>query len=141
MAETDPIAIQRYTEHTHTTLAHIMTMECSLGLARFSESGIALSLISFLFPSYHRSHYFRDDQIRSKCGDDAVQYLSFQRHLIVLMFIITVTSLCIALPINMQGDLKGDTKQFGHTTLSNLDPKYLNKHNLNDKSCRRKFFC
>ncbi|XP_046455998.1 calcium permeable stress-gated cation channel 1-like isoform X4 [Daphnia pulex] len=65
----------------------------------------------------------KDDQIRSKCGDDAVQYLSFQRHIIVLMLITMVVSLGIALPINMQGDLKGDEKQFGHTTLSNLDPK------------------
>jgi len=65
----------------------------------------------------------KDDQIRAKCGDDAVQYLSFQRHIIALTFIITVISLSIALPINMQGDLKGDEKQFGHTTLSNLDPR------------------
>lgn len=65
----------------------------------------------------------KDDQIRSKCGDDAVQYLSFQRHIIVMMSITMVVSLAIALPINMQGDLKGDEKQFGHTTLSNLDPK------------------
>jgi len=64
----------------------------------------------------------RDDQIRSKCGDDAVQYLSFQRHLIILMSIITLVSLGVALPINIQGDLKGDEKQFGHTTISNLDP-------------------
>ena len=42
------------------------------------------------------------------------------------MSIITVVSLSVALPINMQGDLKGDEKQFGHTTISNLDPKYLN---------------
>ncbi|XP_057374466.1 calcium permeable stress-gated cation channel 1-like isoform X1 [Daphnia carinata] len=65
----------------------------------------------------------KDDQIRSKCGDDAVQYLSFQRHIIVMMSITMVVSLAIALPINMQGDLKGDEKQFGHTTLSNLDPR------------------
>lgn len=43
------------------------------------------------------------------------------------MLILTVVSLGIALPINMQGDLKGDEKQFGHTTLSNLDPKYFNQ--------------
>lgn len=71
----------------------------------------------------HTGVIFRDDQIRSKCGDDAVQYLSFQRHIIVMMSITMVVSLAIALPINMQGDLKGDEKQFGHTTLSNLDPK------------------
>jgi hypothetical protein len=51
-----------------------------------------------------------------------VQYLSFQRHLIVLMTIFTLISLGVALPVNFQGDLKGDVKQFGHTTMSNLDP-------------------
>ncbi len=75
--------------------------------------------------SYITLFKYRDDQIRSKCGDDAVQYLSFQRHVIVLMSIITVVSLSVALPINMQGNLKGDEKQFGHTTISNLDPKYV----------------
>ncbi|EFX62162.1 hypothetical protein DAPPUDRAFT_245035 [Daphnia pulex] len=71
------------------------------------------------------SGHNQDDQIRSKCGDDAVQYHSFQRHITVLIMLITmVGSLGIALLINMEGDLKGDEKQFGHTTLSNLDPKY-----------------
>lgn len=65
----------------------------------------------------------RDDQIRAKCGDDAVQYLSFQRHIIALTAIIMFVCLTVALPINFQGDLKGDEKQFGHTTLSNLDPR------------------
>jgi len=65
----------------------------------------------------------KDDQIRAKCGDDAVQYLSFQRHIIALTAIIMLVCLTVALPINFQGDLKGDEKQFGHTTLSNLDPR------------------
>jgi hypothetical protein len=29
------------------------------------------------------------------------------------------------LPINFQGDLEGNEKTFGHTTLSNLDPKWV----------------
>jgi hypothetical protein len=58
-----------------------------------------------------------------KCGSDAVQYLSFQRHIIIYMLIMMVISLTIVLPINFQGDLWGDEKTFGHTTVSNLDPK------------------
>lgn len=58
-----------------------------------------------------------------KCGPDAVQYLSFQRHIIVYMLIMMIISLTIILPINFQGDLEGNEKTFGHTTLSNLDPK------------------
>lgn len=58
-----------------------------------------------------------------KCGPDAVQYLSFQRHIIVCMLIMMIISLTIVLPINFQGDLEGDERTFGHTTLSNLRPK------------------
>ena len=38
---------------------------------------------------------------------DAVHYLSFQRHLIALLLVITVTSLAVILPVNMTGDLLG----------------------------------
>jgi len=58
-----------------------------------------------------------------KCGPDAVQYLSFQRHIIVCMLIMMIISLTIVLPINFQGDLEGDERTFGHTTLSNLRPE------------------
>ncbi|KAJ4436072.1 hypothetical protein ANN_18699 [Periplaneta americana] len=64
----------------------------------------------------------KDENILMKCGPDAVQYLSFQRHIIVYMLIMMVISLTIVLPINFQGELEGDERTFGHTTLSNLDP-------------------
>lgn len=38
----------------------------------------------------------------------------------VLMAIITAVSLGIVLPINFAGDLEGDERSFGHTTVSNL---------------------
>lgn len=44
-----------------------------------------------------------DEQYLRKCGTDAVQYLKFQRHLIVFMAIICITCVCIILPINFQG--------------------------------------
>lgn len=67
---------------------------------------------------------FRIDrgQVLAKCGPDAVHYLSFQRHLITLMFIITLVSIGIILPINFQGtNLQVDTSTFSRTTLSNLN--------------------
>lgn len=67
--------------------------------------------------------FFRDDDILRKSGSDAIQYLSFQRHIIFYMIIVTFISLAIVLPINFQGNLQGDEKTFGHTTISNLDPK------------------
>uniref|UniRef100_A0A669BUU3 Transmembrane protein 63C n=1 Tax=Oreochromis niloticus TaxID=8128 RepID=A0A669BUU3_ORENI len=47
----------------------------------------------------------RDEEIRSKCGTDAVTYLSFQRHIILLMTVVTLLSLAVILPVNISGNL------------------------------------
>uniref|UniRef100_A0A665V728 Transmembrane protein 63A n=1 Tax=Echeneis naucrates TaxID=173247 RepID=A0A665V728_ECHNA len=63
-----------------------------------------------------------EEKIKVRCGMDAVHYLSFQRHLIVLLLVITITSLSIILPVNLTGNLLGnDPKNFGRTTIGNLD--------------------
>uniref|UniRef100_A0AAQ4RSP9 Transmembrane protein 63A n=1 Tax=Gasterosteus aculeatus aculeatus TaxID=481459 RepID=A0AAQ4RSP9_GASAC len=60
-------------------------------------------------------------KIKARCGMDAVHYLSFQRHLIVLLSVITVTSLAVILPVNLSGDLLGASmSSFGRTTIGNL---------------------
>ncbi|GAB0097521.1 calcium permeable stress-gated cation channel 1 [Sergentomyia squamirostris] len=64
----------------------------------------------------------RKEQILAHSGPDALHYLSFQQHLIVVTTIITLVSIVIILPINFHGDLNGDINSFGHTTVSNLDP-------------------
>ncbi|XP_053610012.1 CSC1-like protein 2 [Plodia interpunctella] len=62
------------------------------------------------------------EQILAKCGPDAVHYLSFQRHAITLMFIVTVISIGVILPINFSGDVwKDDNTTLSRTTLSNLN--------------------
>lgn len=62
-----------------------------------------------------------EEKIKARCGMDAVHYLSFQRHLIGLLIVITVTSLGIILPVNLSGDLLGNNPQsFGRTTIGNL---------------------
>lgn len=48
-----------------------------------------------------------EEKIKGRCGMDAVHYLSFQRHLIVLLLVITVASLSVILPVNLTGDLLG----------------------------------
>lgn len=63
-----------------------------------------------------------DQQILRRNGPDAVQYLSFQRYIILYMVILTIISVGIILPVNFQGTLEGDSKVFGHTTISNLPP-------------------
>ncbi|XP_050732954.1 calcium permeable stress-gated cation channel 1-like isoform X5 [Eriocheir sinensis] len=65
----------------------------------------------------------RDEQILAKSGRDAVQYLSFQRHIVVYLMIVCVISITIVLPINFQGTLEGGPKEFGHTTMANLNPQ------------------
>uniref|UniRef100_A0A8C6KH57 Transmembrane protein 63B n=1 Tax=Nothobranchius furzeri TaxID=105023 RepID=A0A8C6KH57_NOTFU len=47
----------------------------------------------------------RDEEIREKCGEDAVHYLSFQRHIIGLLVVVGVLSVGIILPVNFSGDL------------------------------------
>uniref|UniRef100_A0A8C1X4Q5 Transmembrane protein 63C n=1 Tax=Cyprinus carpio TaxID=7962 RepID=A0A8C1X4Q5_CYPCA len=49
----------------------------------------------------------RDEEIRSKCGIDAITYLSFQRHIILLMTVVCLLSLTIILPVNLSGNLLG----------------------------------
>lgn len=56
--------------------------------------------------SFIRLHH-RDDEIRDKCGGDAVHYLSFQRHIIGLLVVVGVLSVGIVLPVNFSGDLLG----------------------------------
>uniref|UniRef100_A0A3P9AMY1 Transmembrane protein 63B n=1 Tax=Esox lucius TaxID=8010 RepID=A0A3P9AMY1_ESOLU len=63
----------------------------------------------------------RDEEIREKCGEDAVHYLSFQRHIIGLLVVVGVLSVGIVLPINFSGDLlENNAYSFGRTTIANL---------------------
>ncbi|XP_045839220.1 CSC1-like protein 1 isoform X1 [Meles meles] len=62
-----------------------------------------------------------DDQILEWCGEDAIHYLSFQRHIIFLLVVVSCLSLCVILPVNLSGDLLDkDPYSFGRTTIANL---------------------
>ncbi|KAF5914083.1 hypothetical protein HPG69_010242 [Diceros bicornis minor] len=62
-----------------------------------------------------------DDQIRERCGEDAVHYLSFQKHIIFLLVVVSFLSLCVILPVNLSGDLLDKNPySFGRTTIANL---------------------
>uniref|UniRef100_A0A669PEC7 Transmembrane protein 63C n=1 Tax=Phasianus colchicus TaxID=9054 RepID=A0A669PEC7_PHACC len=63
----------------------------------------------------------RDEEIQSKCGIDATTYLSFQRHLLVLLMLVCVLSVAVILPVNFSGDLLGhNPTHFGRTTIANI---------------------
>lgn len=62
-----------------------------------------------------------DDMILRKCGHDALQYINFQRHMVIFVLIITFICMAFILPINFtMGNIQGDKTNFGHTTISNL---------------------
>ncbi|XP_038162899.1 CSC1-like protein 2 isoform X2 [Cyprinodon tularosa] len=64
----------------------------------------------------------KEEEIREKCGEDAVHYLSFQRHIIGLLVVVGVLSVGIILPINFSGNLlENSPSNFGRTTIANLD--------------------
>jgi len=71
-----------------------------------------------------------DEQLNRLAGPDAVQYLRFQKYLLVFVSIVTLLCICIILPFNFQGNKQGTEVDFGHTTLANLDPdsSYLYAH-------------
>lgn len=59
-------------------------------------------------PALTPTHFSpRDEEIQSKCGIDATTYLSFQRHLLVLLMLVCVLSVAVILPVNFSGDLLG----------------------------------
>ncbi|XP_059366703.1 CSC1-like protein 1 [Carassius carassius] len=62
-----------------------------------------------------------ETSVQEKCGVDAVHYLSFQKHLVIMLLIICVLSIAIILPVNLSGNLLGnDPYSFGRTTIGNL---------------------
>ncbi|KAM4770851.1 CSC1-like protein 1 [Rhinophrynus dorsalis] len=62
-----------------------------------------------------------DSVLYDHCGEDAIHYLSFQRHIIFLLVIASIISVGIILPVNLTGNLLGDDPyNFGRTTIANL---------------------
>ena len=59
-----------------------------------------------------------DEHIRLKCGVDALQYVSFQKHLLVFAVIIFCLSIGIVLPVNYSGTNGRDTFSTLTLTLS-----------------------
>ncbi|CAH8838041.1 unnamed protein product [Trichobilharzia szidati] len=95
---------------------------------RVSETGSVESLeqnIPMNDPGYFSwiISYFKltSDDLQSKAGSDAVQYLRFHTYLIIYTAITTVLCLVVILPVNIHGTLKSpDLQQFGVTTISNI---------------------
>ncbi|KAG7275670.1 hypothetical protein CRUP_009636 [Coryphaenoides rupestris] len=81
-----------------TAISASIGVVCGVGCAccRRAAACVVLTVVR----SFHR-----DDEIREKCGEDAVHYLSFQRHIIGLLVVVGVLSVGIVLPVNFSGNL------------------------------------
>ncbi|XP_047108351.1 calcium permeable stress-gated cation channel 1 [Schistocerca piceifrons] len=118
------LALVQKTEERWTQLFYARTDEMNTSTEADSLASLDSSvLIDKGFCSWFTALFrLKDENILQKCGPDAVQYLSFQRHIIFYLSVVMVISLAVVLPVNFQGNLGGDEETFGHTTLSNLDP-------------------
>jgi len=65
---------------------------------------------------------FHEKRLLGFMGPDAVQYLRFQKYIIIFILFTTTVSLGVILPLNFQGTQLGNATDFGHTTLANLNP-------------------
>ena len=72
----------------------------------------------------------REKKLMAIMGPDAVQYLRFQKYIILYVLFTTLLSCCIILPLNMQGTNLGNSTEFGRSTLANLDLKKTQDGNI-----------
>merc|ERR1719400_1830774 len=71
---------------------------------------------------------FHEKRLQGLMGPDAVQYLRFQKYIIIFILFTTTVSLGVILPLNFQGTQLGNATDFGHTTLANLNPNDDRRH-------------
>ncbi|XP_046503829.1 calcium permeable stress-gated cation channel 1 isoform X1 [Equus quagga] len=62
----------------------------------------------------------KNEDLISKCGEDARIYITFQYHLIIFVLILCIPSLGIILPINYSGTVLEPNSHFGRTTIVNV---------------------
>ncbi|CAH1261315.1 TMEM63B [Branchiostoma lanceolatum] len=86
----------------------------------------------------------KDDMIAYKCGLDAVQYMTFQRYVLVLMTIITVFSIAVLLPVNFSGmqvnfsGTQGETEPSNSVTVAPSSQLLRNASSFQSTSQERK---
>lgn len=63
-----------------------------------------LASFTWCYKSKMSVFYFRDKDILKKSGQDAIQYLTFQRYLIIYTTIVMVLVVAIIVPVNFSGN-------------------------------------
>ena len=76
--------------------------------------------------------FFRltDAKIVQRCGRDTYIYFLFQRYLIVYVSLISLLSLIIIVPINLNGNYFSSLSDFGSLTIANSNTQYLWMHSV-----------
>lgn len=101
-----------------TQLFYKNTEEAFLAEEAHPDASLAADVGCLWLPTIFK---INKQKLIARCGPDAAHYLSFQKHLLLLMLLMMIISICIILPVNFQGNLQGDVYSFGHTTISNLE--------------------
>ena len=65
--------------------------------------------------------FYSEEKMLQVAGEDAVQYLRFQRYLIAFVALLCLLSISVILPVNFQGGFYPSKKDFSRTTLNNLE--------------------
>ncbi|NXC41639.1 CSCL1 protein, partial [Penelope pileata] len=106
-------------------VALVSEAECEI---RYTHSSVSSSTPDILqydkgFCSWMAAAFrMHDDEIHDRCGEDAIHYLTFQRHIICLLVTISILSVGVILPVNLSGGLLvKDPYSFGRTTIQNLE--------------------
>lgn len=96
----------------------LRTME----LNRLKANNVTSGGICYYFQDAFRFLSFDDEIMSNLAGEDGVQYLRFQRHLILLVAVITVYSLVI-IPINYYGGTQyTNSSELGIISINNIQP-------------------
>ncbi|XP_006864852.1 PREDICTED: transmembrane protein 63C [Chrysochloris asiatica] len=69
---------------------------------------------------FFNSITMKNEDLISKCGDDARIYIMFQYHLIIFVLVLCIPSLGVVLPINYFGTVLEWNSHFGRTTIVNV---------------------
>lgn len=62
----------------------------------------------------------RDADILKSRGNDALQYLLFQKYIIYFLSVLSIFSIFVVLPVNLQGEEFDSTQGYARTTIINL---------------------
>ncbi|OXB68334.1 hypothetical protein ASZ78_015274 [Callipepla squamata] len=106
-------------------VALVSEAECGVRYTHSSASSSAPEVLEYDsgFCSWMAAAFrMHDDEIHDRCGEDAIHYLTFQRHIICLLVAVSILSVGVILPVNLSGDLLvKDPYSFGRTTIQNLE--------------------